>query len=109
MVYQLLSGHLPFWDATSDRSPFAVMSAILNQEARSFNLSLSTLYSSVVALSWKFGLARWQMCSSLDQRTKGIGVGNDTGPACALIGLGLMTSRFELLMLFLPSLCIGAL
>jgi hypothetical protein len=32
MVYQLLSGHLPFWDAGSDRSPFAVMSAILNQE-----------------------------------------------------------------------------
>ena len=33
-MYQLLSGHLPFWDAASDRSPFAVMSAILNQEAR---------------------------------------------------------------------------
>ena len=32
LVYQLLSGHLPFWDAQSDRSPLAVMSAILNQE-----------------------------------------------------------------------------
>ena len=34
MMYQMLSGHLPFWDAQSDRSPFAVMSAILNAEVR---------------------------------------------------------------------------
>ena len=32
MMYQMLSGHLPFWNAQSDRSPFAVMSAILNAE-----------------------------------------------------------------------------
>ncbi|BDA46230.1 Calcium-dependent protein kinase [Coccomyxa sp. Obi] len=32
MMYQLLSGHLPFWDEQSDRSPFAVMSAILSKE-----------------------------------------------------------------------------
>ncbi len=35
MMYQLLSGHLPFWDEESDRSPFAVMSAILSKEVRS--------------------------------------------------------------------------
>lgn len=33
-MYQLLSGHLPFWDEQSDRSPFAVMSAILSAEVR---------------------------------------------------------------------------
>ena len=34
MMYQMLSGHLPFWNAQSDRSPFAVMSAILNAEVK---------------------------------------------------------------------------
>ena len=34
MMYQMLSGHLPFWNAQSDRSPFAVMSAILSAEVR---------------------------------------------------------------------------
>lgn len=44
MMYQMLSGHLPFWDAQSDRSPFAVMSAILNAEVgRPFLLSICRL------------------------------------------------------------------
>ena len=44
MMYQMLSGHLPFWDAQSDRSPFAVMSAILNAEVgRPFLLSVCRL------------------------------------------------------------------
>ena len=49
LVYQLLSGHLPFWDAQSDRSPLAVMSAILNQEVRTLR-----------HVGW-----RWRPCSQL--------------------------------------------
>lgn len=47
MMYQLLSGHLPFWDAQSDRSPLAVMSAILNKEVSGRNIMALTEFDSV--------------------------------------------------------------
>lgn len=32
MLYQMLSGELPFWEPGGDRSPWAIMTGILNGE-----------------------------------------------------------------------------
>ena len=53
MMYQMLSGHLPFWNAQSDRSPFAVMSAILSAEVRHLSpVSIGSIPPMPVHVVW---------------------------------------------------------
>ena len=43
MLYQLLSGELPFWKGTRNVPPFAVMTEILSGEVRHEDSSCSSL------------------------------------------------------------------